>query len=116
MECPTAKNSNTHLFPKSYEIIERHRKVAKLTNHFYVILVSAKLDQPRSKKSTGKGHSNKRSKENSLSFHSLRHTATSLLKNTGASEAAAIDIIGHDTKAISSIYTHTLKTVQKGKL
>ena len=41
-----------------------------------------------------------------ISFHSLRHTATSLLKNAGGSEAIAMDIIGHDSKAISRQYTH----------
>jgi hypothetical protein len=39
------------------------------------------------------------------SFHSLRHTTTSLLKNAGVSEAVAMDIIGHDTEAISRILT-----------
>jgi len=41
-----------------------------------------------------------------LSFHCLRHTATSLLKNAGVSDAIAMDIIGHESKAISANYTH----------
>jgi len=43
---------------------------------------------------------------NEISFHALRHTATSLLKNAGASDAVAMDIIGHETKAVSQEYTH----------
>jgi integrase len=41
-----------------------------------------------------------------LSFHSLRHTATSLLKNAGVSPAIVQDIIGHDSAAVSANYTH----------
>lgn len=41
-----------------------------------------------------------------VTFHSLRHTATSLLKNAGVSEAVARDVIGHESAAISRHYTH----------
>jgi hypothetical protein len=36
----------------------------------------------------------------------LRHTATSLLKNAGVSEAVARHIIGHESAPISRHYTH----------
>lgn len=41
-----------------------------------------------------------------LSFHSLRHTATSLMKNAGVSPAVVQDIIGHESAEISAHYTH----------
>jgi integrase len=41
-----------------------------------------------------------------LSFHSLRHTATSLMKDAGISPATVQDIIGHESAAISAHYTH----------
>ncbi len=41
-----------------------------------------------------------------ISFHSLRHTATSLMKNAGISPAIVQDIIGHDSAEISAHYTH----------
>jgi integrase len=40
-----------------------------------------------------------------LSFHSLRHTTTSMLKNTGASSAIAGDVVGHDSEAMQRNYT-----------
>ena len=43
---------------------------------------------------------------NELSFHSLRHTATSVLKNAGVSDVVARDIIGHESEAVSRNYTH----------
>jgi len=41
-----------------------------------------------------------------LSFHSLRHTATSLLKAAGVSDSIARAIIGHESAAVSRTYTH----------
>lgn len=69
------------------------------------IRVDAGLAKPRSNERTGKGHSEPR-QTGGLSFHCLRHTATSLLKNAGVSEAIAMDIIGHDSRVISTLYTH----------
>jgi integrase len=43
---------------------------------------------------------------NELSFHCLRHTFVSLLKLTGASQSAAKELAGHNSDAISDIYTH----------
>ena len=49
-----------------------------------------------------------------LSFHCLRHTATSLLKNAGVSDAVARDIIGHDSAAVSAHYTHIDTATKRG--
>lgn len=53
----------------------------------------------------GQGRAARRAKSE-LSFHSLRHTATSLMKNAGVSPAIVQDIIGHDSAEISAHYTH----------
>ena len=63
------------------------------------------MAKERSKEATGKGRTLRRT-VNEISIHSLRHTATSLLKNAGVPEAVAMDIIGHDSEAISRHYTH----------
>lgn len=52
-------------------------------------------------------------KPGELSFHSFRHTAVSLLKNAGAPEAVAMQIAGHESAAISRIYTHLDETVER---
>jgi integrase len=41
-----------------------------------------------------------------LSFHSFRHTLTTWLKSSGASNALAQMIIGHDSELVSRGYTH----------
>lgn len=51
-----------------------------------------------------------------LSFHSLRHTATSLMKNAGIASAIVQDIIGHESAEISAHYTHVDKTAKQKAL
>ena len=57
------------------------------------------------KQHTAKG-TNGRRESKGVSFHSLRHTATSLLKNAGVSDVVAREIIGHKSEAVSRLYTH----------
>lgn len=41
-----------------------------------------------------------------LSFHSLRHTAVTLLKEAGIPAAVVMEMIGHDSEKMSEHYTH----------
>jgi integrase len=41
-----------------------------------------------------------------LSFHCIRHTAVSLMKDAGIPEAAVMELVGHDTEQMSAHYTH----------
>ena len=54
---------------------------------------------------TGKGRSARR-QSRGVSFHCLRHTTTSALKSAGVNNAVAMELIGHDSEAISRTYTH----------
>lgn len=99
------------LFPEAHKIATENQASAQLSRQFSELLVDAGLapEQTEAEKkheSTGKGRSARRER-NGLSFHCLRHTATSLLKMAGVSEAVARDIIGHDSAAMSDHYTHT---------
>jgi integrase len=44
-----------------------------------------------------------------LSFHSLRHTAVSLLKDAGVPDAVVMAPVGHESTAISHRYTYVGK-------
>jgi len=44
-----------------------------------------------------------------LIFHSLRHTAVSLLKDAGIPDAVVMAIVGHSSAAMSHRYTHVGK-------
>lgn len=92
------------IFPTAYPIATSETGDSRLSQQFHSILVSAGMAKPRVKVRTGMGRSRQR-RINEISFHSLRHTATSLLKSAGVTEAVAMDIIGHDSTAISRHYT-----------
>lgn len=76
-----------------------------LSNQFYDLLSSVGLVPVRNHQSKKKGRDVRRT-QSALTFHSLRHTATSLLKNAGVSDSIARDIIGHESVAVSRQYTH----------
>ena len=101
----TGDKPDQPIFPEVYGARQRSQYGGTLSNQFYQILVSAGLAKKRTHESIDKGRGAKR-KMNELSFHSLRHTATSLLKNAGVSDVVARDIIGHDSEAVSRNYTH----------
>lgn len=102
---PASDDPTAPLFPKVFATRERNDYSGSLSNQFYAILVAAGLAPKRNHKTTGTGRSVRRNLK-SMSFHCLRHTATSLLKNAGASDVIARDIIGHDSVSVSKLYTH----------
>jgi len=55
---------------------------------------------PREHKSTGKGRDQAR-EASKISFHSLRHSAVTILKAAGVSDFIAREIIGHESAAVS---------------
>jgi integrase len=82
------------------------RKESWLSNQFWEVMAKAGLVVSRrihKKKKLGRGMKREQSE---IVFHSLRHTATSLLKRAGVSGAIAQDIIGHESEAVSRNYTH----------
>ena len=88
------------IFPKLSK-----KSASKLSEGFRSVLADAGLAEAYSKRSTGKGRNTAR-ELSALSFHSLRHSFVSILKATGANEAVAMALAGHETKAISQQYTH----------
>ena len=83
------------------------KRTSQLSDGFRQVLVEASLASARTHKKTehSKGRNAARPVAE-LSFHSLRHTATTFLKAAGASDALAREIIGHETEAVNRHYTH----------
>ena len=84
------------LFPNAYATVQRQGRAGNLSNQFHKILVAAGFANKRSHHSTGKGRDASR-EQNEISFHSLRHTATTLLKAAGVSDAITREFIGHES-------------------
>jgi len=112
---PAGDNPTAPLFPDAYESKMRNPHGGPLSNQFYGILVSAGLMPKRPHRTQNKGRDTKR-ELNEISFHSLRHTATTLLKNAGVSDVIARDIIGHDSAAVSANYTHIDQATKRDAL
>jgi integrase len=90
------------LHPRASAMVQRTGRSGKLSDQFADLLVSAGLRQKEVTPEDG----NARAKHE-LSFHSLRHTATSLLKTAGIPQSVVMDYIGHDSADVSHGYTHT---------
>jgi integrase len=95
------------LFPKVYASRQRNIPTGALSNQFYRIMEKAGVVEKRTnkKKKDGAGRAGKRQSPG-LGYHCFRYTATSLLKRAGVSDAVAREIIGHESAAVSRIYTN----------
>jgi integrase len=94
-------NPDAYIFPRSAQ----HKRTASLSNQFREILVEAGLVPPRSHAAMKQGRSHAR-EPSEISFHSLRHSAVTMLKASGLSDVFAREIVGHESSAISRQYTH----------
>jgi integrase len=96
------------LHPRAYRVVEKQGRANTLSNWFAELLVNAGLRPKLTHQSRGIGRDGKRA-ANELSFHSLRHTAVSLLKDAGIPQAVVQELVGHESEAISALYTHVGK-------
>jgi len=82
------------------------KRVGHLSNQFRNLLADVGLVKVNAHEAaSGKGRSATR-KTSELSFHSLRHSAVSMLKAAGVNDSMAREIIGHSTEVVSRRYTH----------
>jgi integrase len=108
---PALDDPTAPLFPRAFNT----KRTGTLSNQFYDIMVDAGLVECRDHRSNGIGRDSGRA-FNPIGFHSLRHMATSLMKNAGISPAIVQDIIGHDSPAVSASYTHISATAKREAL
>jgi integrase len=98
---PANHDPNAHVFP----IAAKHKYTASLSNQFREILIDAGLCEVRDLQA--KKQSPSRTRETSdISFHSLRHSAMTMLKAAGVSDFIAREIVGHESAAVSRQYSH----------
>jgi integrase len=98
---PASDNPNAFVFPRAASA----KRTASLSNQFREILADAGLVEPRTHEARRKGRAQSR-ETSELSFHSLRHSAVTLLKASGLSDVFAREIVGHESAAVSRQYTH----------
>jgi integrase len=98
---PASDNPDAYIFPGAAIA----KRTAVLSGQFREILSDAGLVEPHTHEATGKGRSGAR-EPSEISFHSLRHSAVTMLKASGLSDFIAREIVGHDSSAVSRQYTH----------
>ena len=104
---PAGDDPKQPLHSHAFASVMKSGKVGTLSRQFYELLASAGLAAPKRHRAadSAPGRDGRRT-VSEISFHALRHTATSLMKNAGISPAIVQDIIGHESAAISANYTH----------
>lgn len=111
MQVPIAAPLARHLANLPRDPIFIHPGLAKLksstrSNQFAAILAKAGIRKAQPHRaSSGNGRAAERA-QNELSFHCLRHTTVTLLKEAGVPAAIVMEIVGHDSTEVSQAYTH----------
>jgi integrase len=108
---PASDNPNAFIHPKAAGFTGPGN-----SNRFSDLLANAGLVAPRPRDGSKKVGREAKRATSQLSFHSLRHTATSLMKNAGVSPAVVQDIIGHQSAEMSAHYTHIESAVKREAL
>jgi integrase len=108
---PASDDPNAPLHSHAYKIVtSQSGRVSTLSNEFAKLLVEAGL-RPRHQrnKSQGQGRGGRPRQQMAQSYHSLRHTSASLLKDAGIPDAVVMALVGHQSSAMSQRYTHVGK-------
>ncbi len=100
---PSSDNPRQPLHPRAFALLQKEGRTATISNQFTELLALAGLRPHKGRQSTGKGRDGTR-EQSSLSFHSLRRTATTLLHEAGVPAAVCQALIGHDSEAIHQLY------------
>lgn len=111
-DLPISDNPDQPLHPRAYDKIQRHGKSGNLSNDFANLLFKAGLREekvshhkkPKEEDVPKKGGKRATHRAYALSFHSLRHTAVTLLHDAGVPMSVAQTLIGHDSQSMHQHY------------
>jgi integrase len=102
---PSSDDPRAPLHPQANATWEKEGRTGRLGNQFSELLADAGLREATTKAGTGKGRGARREGQE-LSFHCLRHTTVSLLKEAGIPDSVVMAMVGHSSKEVSAKYTH----------
>jgi len=115
---PAGDDPHQPLHPRAFAAVENTGGAVKtLSRQFHELLADTGLAEAKPHRKTEAAPGRDGPRELSpLSFHSLRHSATSLMKNAGVNASVVMDIIGHESEAISAHYTHVDEETKRAAL
>jgi integrase len=97
LSLPTAKSDDEYIFPTL-----AGRKASPLSKQFGELIALANIERGVIRERTTYGGRS----VSALSFHSLRHSFSSILANAGVSEERRMTLVGHTTRDMHQKYTH----------
>jgi integrase len=97
LSMPTAKSDDEYIFPTL-----AGRRASPLSKQFGELIALANIDRGVIRKRTTYGGRS----VSALSFHSLRHSFSSILANAGVSEERRMALVGHASRDMHQKYTH----------
>lgn len=93
------------VFPEMFEAVRQAGgKTGTLSNRFRAIMESAGIVEKRTHSKAKDGRAAPR-ESGGLSFHCLRYTTTTMLKQAGIAESIVRDLVGHESALVSTHYT-----------
>lgn len=103
-----------YIHPQAATVVKAQGKSGTLSRQFYDLMAKAGIveKKPHRKNEREEGEPGM-NRVAAVSFHSLRHTMTSLLHNAGVGSAVAQELVGHDSPAIHQVYTHLNRSTLK---
>jgi integrase len=112
---PTSDDPAAPLHPKAFKIVIEQGKTGHLSNQFADLLADSGLREKKAhRKVADASKRNRGSARPELSFHCLRHTAVTMLKEAGIPAAVVMELVGHDSTQMSEVYTHVgVEAMQK---
>jgi integrase len=108
LNLPASDVPDAPFHPRAFAIVNEQGKTGHLSNQFADLLADAGLREKKAHRKTGEAGVGRGvgSGTGGLSFHCIRHTAVSLMKDAGIPEAAVMELVGHDSEQMSAHYTH----------
>ena len=105
---PISDDPAAPLHPGAFSIVSAQGKSGHLSNQFADLLAEAGLREKKTHRKNEDGNigRGRGSSAGGLSFHCLRHTAVTLMKEAGIPAAVVMELVGHDSEAMSRHYTH----------
>ena len=101
------KRPTDPVHPSAYKAWKQAGKTSTVSNQFVNLLAKVGLRERKPhRKSAGAPGRGVGSSAGGLSFHCLRHTAVSMMKDAGIPEASVMELVGHDSEQMSAHYTH----------
>jgi integrase len=105
LSLPAGDRPDSYVHPELGALAEFSNGGPHLSRQFGDLLARCGFRALNSNHAKIEGRTGKQRAVKALSFHSLRHSAVSMMKNAGIPAVVVQDIVGHASEAVSQVYT-----------